>query len=132
MTVAPKRPGPNGTTMKLKKKGMREMKEEIKSHGKTWLFFFTIGICLMIAYKIIDSIGNLTSVIGNLVSIVSPFFAGLLMAYLLYIPENKIERAYRKAKPKFIRKNARKFAIFTTYVIAILLLVIIINFILQY
>lgn len=65
------------------------MKEEIKSHGKTWLFFFTIGICLMLAYKIIDGIGNLTSVIGNLVSIVSPFFAGLLMAYLLYIPENK-------------------------------------------
>ena len=72
-------------------KGSKKMKEEIKSHGKTWLFFFTIGICLMLAYKIIDGIGNLTSVIGNLVSIVSPFFAGLLMAYLLYIPENKIE-----------------------------------------
>lgn len=84
------------------------MKEEIKSHGKTWLFFFTIGICLMIAYKIIDGIGNLTSVIGNLVSIVSPFFAGLLMAYLLYIPENKIERSYKKAKPRFIRKNCEK------------------------
>ena len=106
------------------------MKEEIKSHGKTWLFFFTIGICLMIAYKIIDSIGNLTSVIGNLISIVSPFFAGLLMAYLLYIPENKIERLYRRSKPKLVRKNARKFAILTTYIMAILILVIIINFIL--
>ena len=52
------------------------------------------------------------------------------MAYLLYIPENKIERSYKKAKPRFIRKNARKFAILTTYVIAILILVIIINFIL--
>lgn len=106
------------------------MKEEIKSHGKTWLFFFTIGIALMLAYKIIESIGNLTNVIGNLISIVSPFFAGLLMAYLLYIPENKIEKSYRKAKSKFIRKHARKFAIFTTYLIAILLLIIIINFIL--
>ncbi len=106
------------------------MKEEIKSHGKTWLFFFTIGIALMLAYKIIESIGNLTNVIGNLISIVSPFFAGLLMAYLLYIPENKIEKSYRKAKPKFIRKHARKFAILTTYLIAILLLIIIINFIL--
>ena len=106
------------------------MKEEIKSHWKTWGFFFTIGIALMIAYKIIESIGNLSSVLGNLISIVSPFFAGLLMAYLLYIPESKIERKYKKAKPKFIRKNARKFAIFTTYIIAILLLIIIINFIL--
>ena len=111
-------------------KGSKKMKEEIKSHGKTWLFFFTIGIALMLAYKIIESIGNLTNVIGNLISIVSPFFAGLLMAYLLYIPENKIEKSYRKAKSKFIRKHARKFAIFTTYLIAILLLIIIINFIL--
>ena len=106
------------------------MKEELKSHWKTWIFFFTIGIGLMIAYKIIESIGNLSSVVGNLIAIVSPFFAGLLMAYLLYIPENKIERSYRKAKPRFIRKNARKLAIFTTYLIAILLLVVIFNFIL--
>lgn len=106
------------------------MKEEIKSHGKTWLFFFTIGICLMLAYKIIESIGSLTSVIGGLISTVSPFLAGLLMAYLLYIPENKIERSYKNVKPKFIRKNARKFAIFTTYILAILICIIVINFIL--
>lgn len=106
------------------------MKEEIRNHGKKWLFFFTIGICLMIAYKVIDSIGNLTSVIGNLISIISPFFAGLLMAYLLYIPENKIEKTYRKSKKRFIRKNARKLAIFTTYLMTILILIIIINFIL--
>lgn len=106
------------------------MKEEIKNHGKTWLFFFTIGISLMLAYKIIEGIGNITNIVGNLLSIVSPFLAGLLMAYLLYIPENKIEKLYKKTKPKFIRKNARKFAILTTYLMTLLILVIIINFIL--
>lgn len=105
------------------------MKEEIKNHGKTWMFFFTLGIVLMIAYKLIESIGSLTNVIGNLISIVSPFFAGLLMAYLLYIPENKIEKMFKNNKSKFVKKHARKFAIFSTYLIAILLLIIIINFI---
>ena len=106
------------------------MKEEMKNHGKKWFFLFTIGLALMLAYKLIESIGSLTGVIGNLISIVSPFFAGLLMAYLLYIPENKIEKLYKKARVKFVKKNARKFAILTTYVMAILILVIIINFIL--
>ena len=111
------------------KKG-NKMKEEIKNHGKTWLFFFTIGISLMLAYKIIEGIGNIANIVGSLLSIVSPFLAGLLMAYLLYIPENKIEKLYKKTKSKFIRKNARKFAILTTYLMTLLILVIIINFIL--
>ena len=106
------------------------MKEEIRNRWRTWIFLFTIGVCLILAYKIIEGIGNLTSVIGNLISIVSPFLAGLLMAYLLYIPENKIEKTYRKSKKKIVRKNARKFAIFTTYLMAILVLIVLINFIL--
>ena len=73
----------------------------------------------MLAYKIIEGIGNITNIVGNLLSIVSPFLAGLLMAYLLYIPENKIEKLYKKTKPKFIRKNARKFAILTTYLMTL-------------
>ena len=133
--MEPKRTDPDGSKMYQKdsvllvQKG-NKMKEEIKNHGKTWLFFFTIGISLMLAYKIIEGIGNITNIVGNLLSIVSPFLAGLLMAYLLYIPENKIEKLYKKTKPKFIRKNARKFAILTTYLMTLLILVIIINFIL--
>ena len=133
--MEPKRTDSDGSKMYQKdpvllvQKG-NKMKEEIKNHGKTWLFFFTIGISLMLAYKIIEGIGNITNIVGNLLSIVSPFLAGLLMAYLLYIPENKIEKLYKKTKPKFIRKNARKFAILTTYLMTLLILVIIINFIL--
>ena len=133
--MEPKRTDSDGSKMYQKdpvlllQKG-NKMKEEIKNHGRTWLFFFTIGISLMLAYKIIEGIGNITNIVGNLLSIVSPFLAGLLMAYLLYIPENKIEKLYKKTKPKFIRKNARKFAILTTYLMTLLILVIIINFIL--
>ena len=41
------------------------MKEEMKNHGKKWFFLFTIGLALMLAYKLIESIGSLTGVIDQ-------------------------------------------------------------------
>lgn len=106
------------------------MKEELRNHWKTWVFFLTLGTVLIVVYKAIDSIGYLGNCIKNLISVVSPFLVGLLLAYLLYIPESKIEKSYKKAKSKILKKNARKFGILTTYVIAVLILLIIINVIL--
>ena len=106
------------------------MKEEIKSHWHTWVFYLTLGILFIIVYKLFDSIGFLAVGLKNLLKIVTPFLAGLLMAYLLYIPENKVEKSLKKVKAKIVRKNARKFGILITYFIAILIFIIIINFIL--
>lgn len=106
------------------------MREELKSHWKTWVFLITLGTALIIIFKAIDSIGDLTNFLKGFLSIISPFLVGLLMAYLLYIPESKIERLFKKAKPKMVKKHARKLAILTTYIIVILILVILINYIL--
>lgn len=106
------------------------MKEEIKSHWHTWVFCLTLGMVLIIGYKALDSIGYITSALSGFITIISPFLAGLLMAYLLYIPESKIEKFYKKSKLKFFKKGARKWGIITTYIIVILILLVIINFIL--
>lgn len=106
------------------------MKQEIKNHWQTWVFFLSIGIVLIIVYKLLDSMGYLMIGFKNLISILSPFLAGLLIAYLLYIPESKVEKVYKKVKSRFLRKKARKLAILTTYIITLLILIIIINFIL--
>ena len=106
------------------------MKEEIKSHWHTCGFYLTLGIVFIIVYKLFDSIGFLAVGLKNLLKIVTPFLVGLLMAYLLYIPENKVEKSFKKAKAKIVRKNARKLGILITYIIAILIIIITINFIL--
>ena len=77
------------------------MKEEIKSHWHTWVFWITLATVIIFIYKAIDSIGFLTTAFKHLFSILSPFLVGLLIAYLLYIPESKIEKAYKKSKPKY-------------------------------
>ena len=52
--MEPKRTDPDGSKMYQKdsvllvQKG-NKMKEEIKNHGKTWLFLFTIGISIILA-----------------------------------------------------------------------------------
>lgn len=105
------------------------MKQEIKNHWQTWVFFLTLGLILIFVYKALDSISYLTNALTNFISIISPFLVGLLLAYLLYIPESKIEKLYKKSKLKPFRKKSRRWGIITTYVLVILIILIIINFI---
>ena len=105
------------------------MKEEIKSHWRTWAFYATIGLVLIIVYKLLDGFSDFLFGIKELISIISPFLVGILLAYLLYIPEHKIENIFKKSKNRVARRNARKIGIFFTYIIVLLCLIIIINFI---
>ena len=98
---------------------------------KKWLFYFTIALATIIVYKVLDNFTGITTWISNLLKILAPFVGGLLIAYILYLPCKKIEDAFKKTKPKnFFNKHARVLSITTTYIIALLLLVIIINCIL--
>jgi predicted PurR-regulated permease PerM len=68
--------------------------------------------------------------IGKFLGIISPFFAGIFIAYLMYMPCKKIEEAYKKSKRKFIKRKARGLSIATVFVIVILLLIVLCNVIL--
>ena len=106
------------------------MKEEIKSHWKAWTFCLSLAVTIIIIYKAIDSIGYIANFINGFMAVLSPFLVGILIAYLLYTPENKIEQDLKKSKKKFIRKKSRNISILITYIIFILLVIILINVIL--
>lgn len=103
------------------------MKEE-KHNIKRWLFWFSLALAVIVLYNVL---GNLTSIgrwIGNLMNVLMPFFLGLLIAYILYLPCKKIEDLYKKTKKKrFVNKHARGLSILTTYIIAIIIIIIILN-----
>ena len=103
---------------------------EIKNHGKKWLYWFTLGIAIIIVYKALDNFGDVMGVVTKFFDIITPFLVGIFISYLLYMPCKKIEEVYAKSKLKFIAKKARVFSILTIYFIILLLLVILINFIL--
>ena len=103
---------------------------EIKNHWKKWLYWFFLGVAIIIVYKILDNFTNIMGTVGKFFSVLSPFFAGIFIAYLLYMPCKKLEQHFRKAKVKFISKKARAFSITTVYIVVLLLIAILFNFIL--
>ena len=103
---------------------------EIKNHWRKWLYWFLLGVAIIIVYKILDNFADITEVIGGFFNVISPFLIGIFIAYLLYVPCKKIEEAYRKSKIKIISRKARGLSIFTVYFMVVIIIVILINVIL--
>lgn len=103
---------------------------EIKNHWKKWIYWFLLGVAIIVVYKALDNFGNIMGEVGKFFDILGPFLAGILISYLLYIPCKKIEEAYTKSKSKLIRKKSRTLSIITVYLIVVLSIMILINFIL--
>lgn len=104
--------------------------KEIKNHWTKWVYWFSLCVATIIVYKALDNFGNLINSAKKLVEIVSPFLAGIFVAYLLYMPCRNIEETYKNSKLKLVNKKARTLSITTVYIIVLLLIVILINVIL--
>ena len=99
-------------------------------HFSKWLYWFTLGLALVIAYKAVDALGIAFSVLGKFFSIVTPFIIACFVAYLFYKPCVAVEDALNTVKKaKFIKKHRRGISVIIVYFIAIIVLFIIINFI---
>lgn len=103
---------------------------EIKNRGKKWLYWFSLGVAIIVIYKALDNFGDVMGVVTSFFDIITPFLVGIFISYLLYMPCRKIEEVYTKSKSKFISKKSRTLGILTVYLIIIILLIILINFIL--
>ena len=103
---------------------------EVKNHWKKWLYWFLLGVAIIIVYKTLDNFSDIIGAIGKFFSIIGPFFVGVFIAYILYIPCSSIEKLYKKNKLKLISKRARGLSVLTIYIIVILLIIILVNFIL--
>lgn len=101
------------------------MKE--KRNWTKWLYWFTFAVAVIVVYKTLDNFNDISNWFHRLTSILMPFFMGILLAYLFYIPCRQIEGLYKKLKPKFIKKRARGLSVITVYVMAVLVITIVIN-----
>ena len=103
---------------------------EIKNHWKKWMYWFLLAVAIILVYKAVDNFGNINDIFNKFFNILTPFLAGVFIAYIFYMPCKKIEEALLKSKNKFIKKKARGLSILTVYLIILMVLVILINFIL--
>ena len=105
------------------------MKEGKKNLSK-WMYWFILAVAIILVYKVLDNFTAIGGAIGNFFGIISPFLAGTLLAYLLYIPASRIEKIFTKKKSKFWKKKARSISVLLTYILAALVIMLLVNVIL--
>ena len=99
---------------------MENKKEKIRK----WSYWFLLGLALIVVYMCFNNFTAVTDVIGNFLGVVAPFFVGIFIAYILYMPCRKFEMFFRKRKIKLLKRKARTFSIITVYLIIVLILVV--------
>ena len=103
------------------------MKKEKVLGTKRWFYWVSIGVVLIIIYKLLDNFSGIGNWFSNLFSVLAPFLEGILIAYILYIPCKKIEEILSKTKIKFLVKHARGTSITLTYIILLVLIALFMN-----
>ena len=103
------------------------MKE--KSFWRKYAAWLAFGVILIVIFKTIDNYKELFSWVGNLISLLMPFFLAGLLAFILYPSCRKLEGLYKKIKLKPIAKKARVISVVTVYIILIVLIVFLVKII---
>ena len=96
-----------------------------------WFYWFTFAVAIIIIYKTLDNFTEIKNGIGNFLHIIMPFILGIIMSYVLYIPVRNFEKLLKKIKKiKFIQKKARVLSVIIVYLLALIILTLVINYIL--
>lgn len=105
------------------------MEKKTRSITK-WLYWFLFAVAVIAVYKTLDNFSDITSWIGRLLEVLTPFLVAILIAYILYIPCRKLENVLKKIKKvKFISKKARTISVISVYAIVLVIIVLVIKLI---
>ena len=86
-------------------------------------------MAIILIYKTLDNYTQIRTWVTNFFHIVMPFIIGIILAFVLYTPAKNLEKLIRKIKkPKFIQNKARTISVIGVYALAILILVLAINY----
>lgn len=91
---------------------------------KKWVYWVSIGTVLILIYKFLDNFSGIGTWIADLLSVLAPFLAAVLMAYILYKPCVKVEKLIKNKT-----KHSRGISVFTVYILTAILLFFILHFI---
>ena len=84
--------------------------------------YFLLALLIIIAYKAINELSFFLDIIGRIWGIITPFFYGFILAYLINIPCGAIQRWLGKSKIKFISKRKNGIGIFVVLILFVLVL----------
>ena len=92
---------------------------------KKYLGLFLVAVALIIVYKTFDNFGIVLDFFAKIFELLTPFFIGAGIAFVLKRPCRHIEIIFRKTKLGFLRKYRRGLAVLSIYAIVIAAIVLI-------
>ncbi len=104
--------------------------EKEKRHWTKWLYWLSLVAVAIFLYKVLDNFADIMNSIGSFFKLITPFFIGILIAYILYLPCKKVEELLRKTKKGILYNKARPISVVLVYIIALILIIILMTFIL--
>ena len=96
---------------------------------KTMVPYFILAVAVIIAFHVVSEIGLFLGFFSRVWGIISPFFMGLVLAYILNMPCSGIQRLLLLTNNKVIEKRSRPFAVLILMIIIISLIALSLNLI---
>lgn len=84
---------------------------------KKYLGFFILSVALIIVYKTFDNFNVILDFIGKILNLLTPFFIGAGIAFVLRIPCKRMEILLHKTRLAFLSKHRCGFAVLIVYLI---------------
>ncbi len=95
------------------------------SELKKYLSLFVVAVAVIIVYKTFDNFGYIIDFFGDVLGILTPFFIGAAIAFILCPMCKKTETLLKKTKIQFLRKYRRGFAVLIDYIIVLAVIILI-------
>ena len=92
---------------------------------KKYLGIFILAVAVIIVYKTFDNFGYIIDFFAKIISLLTPFFIGAAIAFVLLPLCKKIERLLKKTNVGFLRKYRRGFSVLAVFIIVIAAIVLI-------
>lgn len=86
---------------------------------KKYFGLFVLSVAVIIVYKTFDNFGVILKFIGRLFELMTPFFIGAAIAFVLRGPCRRVEIMFRRTRIEFLRKHRRGSAVLCLYLIVI-------------
>ena len=96
---------------------------------RSMLPYFILGIGLLIAHRLISEVTFFTGELRNFLTVITPFLAGAVIAYILNMPCSAIERQISKVKNDFVKRKSWPLSVLSLFIIIVLIFVLILNLI---
>jgi len=99
---------------------------------KMMLPYFFLALAVIISYKLLTELQVIIDFALRIWGIISPFFYGFLLAYILNIPAGGFERLMGRSKIGFINSKRKALSILSVYLSFFFLLYLLLNLVIPY